>query len=116
MARAASGLLVWSFLMCACVSGDDEETEPPGCDPYSCDCGLASKSATGGSDQPSTCVGSPLCNADADCPPAPDDSVEPICETGDVVHNGFSGECILPCTDACPGEMECIGGRCVYLD
>jgi hypothetical protein len=119
---ASAGGVALAALLGAC--GETNEEAPltpsgrsPGCDPYSCSCGLAEVSS-GGGDVPSTCVGTKSCNVDAECPPARGGRVRPVCEgNGDVVNNGFSGHCVLPCaaSETCPNEMQCIFGRCVFV-
>jgi hypothetical protein len=66
----------------------------------------------------STCAGTPLCNMNADCPPSRTDRVQPVCQSnGDVIVNGASGHCILPCANSgdCPSPMQCVAQRCVFV-
>lgn len=103
------------------VGQADDRGAPPaatgepdqGCDPYACDCGFG----TASSGAQASCVGSPLCNVDEECPAARSGSVDPICQSnGDLVLNGSSGSCILPCLEpsVCPDGMACIGSRCQF--
>lgn len=109
--RGWSGVVCVVFMSFGCVASDPV-TFGGDCNPYACDCGLAEV----GSGSPATCVGSPLCNVDEECPDEPGGAVEPVCRSnGDFVQNGFAGTCVLPCSQACPGEMECMQGRCVFL-
>jgi hypothetical protein len=87
-----------------------------GCDPYSCECGLGER----GTDDNgrTTCVGVQFCNVASDCPPPIDGNVEPFCRLGDQVFGGRRGTCTLPCSEdtaACPGDMQCLSGRCVFV-
>ncbi len=79
------------------------------CDPYSCTCGEG-RFQSGNSEREARCVGSPLCNEDDECPAARSGTSEPICRSmGDLVINGYRGECALPCEtdDECPDGAFC---------
>lgn len=97
-------------------TADDDVSEPTGCDPYACDCGVG-QTASGGPGTPPSCVGTPLCNEDAECPATRGGEIEPLCmSNGDVVLNGYTGRCALPCTadSICPEGMQCISSVCQF--
>lgn len=107
------------FLALGCNAFDHD----PVCDPYACDCAPGcdcppARATSAGQDTSGTCVGAPLCNRDAECPAPIEDAVAPVCAShGDLVQNGFGGECVLPCgsSEVCGGGRECLGGRCVTV-
>jgi len=61
------------------------------------------------------CVCTYYCKSDADCPKPGSGTVTPHCEPfGDVVINGHTAACVLPCgaDDTCPDGMFCSGTAC----
>ena len=99
------------------AGGGSPPTSDPCADPYDCACGIG-LAGSAGPNTPASCVGTPLCNGDSECPPHPSGAITPVCQSyGDLVLNGFGGECILPCNSdgSCPGEMRCIGQRCRFV-
>jgi hypothetical protein len=100
-------------------SGTDAAGQPASsadcADPYSC-CGLGEAGIA--EDGSRYCVGVTFCNADSECPLANGGSATPTCESnGDVITQGASGHCVLPCSDTltCPGGMQCLAARCVFV-
>jgi len=76
-------------------------------------CGLAT--VQGGSSGPEYCLCTHYCEVATDCPTPATGSAVPICKPyGDVVVNGHTAECSLPCDSnvICPDGMECNGGEC----
>jgi hypothetical protein len=72
--------------------------------------GLASQSSDG------TCFCTVFCEQDGDCPQPATGTVRPRCIHDDLVINGMSGECELPCAlgDRCPDGSACNGGGCRF--
>ena len=110
-------LSVGFTLLASCVSSGNDGP----CDPYACDCDPACGPCPGGvvsspsGNASSTCVGSPLCNKDTDCPDPLGDAVNPSCSLyADQVVNGYHGSCVLPCdsSEQCAQGRECISGTC----
>ena len=61
------------------------------------------------------CVCTYYCNGDADCPTPGTGDATPQCQSlGDVVQNGHTAACVLPCdgSTTCPNSMFCYQGEC----
>jgi hypothetical protein len=119
LVRAVAALIVAAVAANACggktASGDSSESSPsyglchgePGA------CSQATLHGTG------TVIDHCLCNiycmTDADCPVPTTGSAKPMCTPfGDVVENGHTASCLLPCdaTHTCPQGMECYNAEC----
>lgn len=101
--------VVWGLTSCS----GESEASVSGCarDPYACDCEQIAVSVVG----QKYCVGTPLCDIDADCADAVDPSYVPFCEDqGDTPIMGFSGRCAIPCSATCPVGMTCVADRCWF--
>jgi hypothetical protein len=82
------------------------------CDGSSGSCNEAR--AVGG--EVNACVCTYYCEADSDCPQPETGNAPARCQPfGDVVVNGESASCILPCdaSTTCPDEMFCHQGECM---
>ena len=106
--------IVASFALIACSSGDSGS---PGiyapCNGEPGACHLAT--VQGGASGPESCLCTNYCEVDGDCPLPSTGSVVPTCKPfGDVVVNGHTAACSLPCDPSvtCPNGMECQNGEC----
>lgn len=75
----------------------------------------ASASVMGDTSGREWCICILLCDVDSDCPTTSTGTAVPICKPfGDVVENGETGSCSLPCgaTVTCPDRMKCNDGEC----
>lgn len=100
--------------------GDDSSSAPDDPVEYYAPCidnphcgmgsGLSSMSSDG------TCVCKVFCEEDADCPAPATGMTAPVCVHDDLIINGMSGECSLPCSDTqtCPDELTCDGSVCRF--
>lgn len=81
--------------------------------PYACDCEDIAVSVT----DRRRCVGTPLCEADDECPMPNEGAHAARCvDQGDLKVKGFSGRCHILCATTCPAGMECLGEYCWFPD
>jgi hypothetical protein len=107
--------ILFAFVMLGC-SSDDSPDEDSGiyapCDGEPGACALATSL---GSSEGDFCLCTHYCDVDAECPMPATGSAVPTCTPfGDVIMDGHTASCTLPCDSkvTCPDGMECQDGEC----
>jgi hypothetical protein len=106
-------------LIVACSAGEDDgsagsagnQYAPCNGEPNACPLATVRGDASGST----ACLCRKYCQVDTDCPLPATGTATPICVPfGDVVENGHTAACSLPCDafTTCPSGMECQSGEC----
>ncbi len=117
MRKFAAFILSLAIVACSSESKSGEDGSSTGnyapCSGEPGACRLSS--FQGGNGGPGLCLCLYYCEVDADCPTPATGSAVPTCTPfGDVVENGHTASCTLPCDSNvdCPDGMACQTGEC----
>lgn len=103
-------------MLLSCSSGEESSSDSGIYAPCNGEPGACALSLGVGAAEVEFCVCTHYCKVDADCPMPATGSAVPTCVPfGDVVVDGHTASCSLPCdkTVTCPDGMECQFDQCL---